>query len=95
MEKWKSGKVGSKLAKAVIFPEKSGAIVPILPWKERSPPLHILDTNYHPFYLKHPRKCQKIYNFDIFQHFPKFAPLPLLNFGLNPKFDHNPLCVYC
>ena len=26
----------------------------------------------------------------FFQHFPKFAPLPLLNFGVDPKFDHIP-----
>ena len=50
--------------------------------------LHILDTNYPSFCLKCPRKCQKTYNFDIFQHLPKFAPLPLLNFGVDPKFDH-------
>ena len=32
----------------------------------------------------------KTCNFDIFQHFPKFAPLPFLNFEMNPKFDHTP-----
>ena len=36
------------------------------------------------------QKMSKTYNFDIFQHFPTFAPLPLLNFEMNPKFDHTP-----
>ena len=30
----------------------------------------------------------------LFLHFPNFTPLPLLNFGMNPKFDHVTLCVY-
>ena len=34
------------------------------------------------------KKMSKTYNFDIFLHFLKFTPLPLLNFGMNPKFDH-------
>ena len=29
----------------------------------------------------------------FFQHFPDIAPLPLLNFGVDPKFDHTSLCV--
>ena len=36
-------------------------------------------------------KKPKILTF--FQHFPKFATLPLLNFGVNPKFDHTPMCI--
>ena len=36
---WTGGKVGSKLERTVIFPGKSGAIVSILPWKDRSPPV--------------------------------------------------------
>ena len=75
VDRWK---IGSKLEKTVIFLGKSGTIVPTLPCKDRSPPLlHILDPNYPSLYLKRPRKCRKTYNFDIFQHFPKFAPLPL------------------
>ena len=30
----------------------------------------------------------------FFKQFPKFAPLPLLNFGMDIKFYHIPLCVY-
>ena len=29
----------------------------------------------------------------FFKQFPKFAPLPLLNFEVDLKFDHIPLCV--
>ena len=29
----------------------------------------------------------------FFKHFPKFAPLPLLNFAVDLKFDHIPLCI--
>ena len=29
----------------------------------------------------------------FFEHFPKFAPLPLQNFGMNLKFDHTPMCI--
>ena len=56
--------------------------------------LHVLDPNSSSFYVKCPRKCQKTYNFDIFLHFPKFTPLPLLNFGMNLKFDDIHLCAY-
>ena len=54
------GKVGSKLEK--LFPRKSGAVVPILPWKDRTPPppppLHILEKIF--------KKCQSVssYNFN-------------------------------
>ena len=58
------------------------------------PLLHVLDPNSPSIYVKCPRKCQETYNFDIFLHFPKFTPLSLLNFGMNPNFDHISLCVY-
>ena len=81
--------------KTVIFPGKSGAIVPILPWQDRSAPfLHVLDPNSLAFYVKCLAKCQKPCNFDIFKHFPKFTPLPILNFGVNSKFDHITLWLY-
>ena len=81
------GKVGSKKEKTGTFPEKSEAIVQVLPWKNRSPPLHILDPNYPSFYQKCPRKCQETYNFDIF-----FNAFP--NFGVDPKFDNiPPMCI--
>ena len=85
---------GQNWKKTVIFLGKSMAIVLIFPWKDRDPLLHVLDLNSPSFYVKCSRKCQKTYNFKFFQHFPKFTPLPLLNFGVNPKFDHILLCVY-
>ena len=79
------GKVESKLENCH-FPEESGAIVPVLPWKDRSPLLHILHPNYPSFYLKCPRKCQKPITLTFFQQFPKFACLALVNFGVDLKF---------
>ena len=38
--------------------------------------LHILDPNYLLFYLKCPRKCQKTYNFDIFQTVSQICTSP-------------------
>ena len=68
--------MGSKLGKTVIFPEKLEEIVSILPWKDSGPLLHILDANYPSFYLKCPRKCQKTYNFDIFQTLSQICTSP-------------------
>ena len=59
------GNVGPKL-EALIFPGKSGAIVPICPGRLEALFLHILDPNYSSFYLKCPRKYQKAYNSDMF-----------------------------
>ena len=88
------GKVGSKLEKLSFFSRDIRGIVPIFAMEGYTPPfLHVLDPNSSSFYLKCPRKCQKTYNFDIFKHFPKFTPPPP-RFGMNPKFDHIPLCVY-
>ena len=33
-------------------------------------------------------------NLTFFKQFPKFAPPPLLNVGVDLKFDHILLCVY-
>ena len=87
-------KVGSKLKKLSFSQRNQEQLFQFSPGRIEAHFLHILDLNYPSFYLKCPRICQKTYNFDIFQHFPKFAPLPLLNFGLAPIFDHIPLCVY-
>ena len=38
------------------------------------------------------KKMSKAYNFDIFYTSQK-TPLPLLNFWMNPKFDHIPMCM--
>ena len=85
---WKSK---DKTGKTVIFPEIAGKIVPIFALEgQEAPFLHVLDPNSPSIYVKCPRKCRKTYNFDIFLHFRKFTPLPLLNFGMNPKFDHIP-----
>ena len=89
--KWKSS---VKSRKTVITPGKLVAIVPIFPWKDRSPFLHILDPNYLSFYLKCPRKWQKTYNFNISPTLYQICTSPLLNFGVDLKFDHIPLCVY-
>ena len=83
-----------KTGKTVIFPEKSGQIVPFLPWKDRSTILRILDPNYLSFYLKWPRKCQKTYNFDIFSRLSQICTSPTPKCWEDPKFDHIPLCVY-
>ena len=56
--------------------------------------LHVLDQNSPSIYVKWPRKCQKTYNFDNFFTLPQFYTSPLLNFWLNPKFNHIILCVY-
>ena len=37
---------------------------------------------------------KETYNFDIFLALSQIAPLPLLNFGLNPKFDHTPYVYF-
>ena len=55
-----------KTRETVIFPGIAGKIVPVFPWKDRSPLLHVLDPNSPSFYAKYPGKCQKTYNFDIF-----------------------------
>ena len=92
MPDFKEGKVKSrtKTGKTVIFSGKSGTIVPILPWKDTSP-LFIHSWPRLPFLLsKMSQKYKKNYNFDIFLHFPKFAPLLLPNFGKNSKFDNIP-----
>ena len=77
-----------------MFQGNQGQFFQFLPWKDRSPIFTRLDPNSPSFYVKCPRICQKTYNLDIFQHFPKFTPLPFLNFGVNPKFYHIPQRVY-
>ena len=55
--------------------------------------LNVLDPNSPSLYVKCPRKCQKPIILTFFLHFPKFTPLPLPNFGINPKFDRIPLYI--
>ena len=62
------------------------------PERIEAPFLHILDPNYSSFYFKCSRTCQKnpiILTF--FKQFPKFAPLLLLNYEVDLKFDH--MCI--
>ena len=59
---------------------------------EAPPFLHVLDLNSPSSYVKCPRKCQKTYNFLTLSQM-KFTPLHLLNFGMNPKLDHIPVCI--
>ena len=87
------GKVGSKL-KTVFFPGKSGAIVSILPWKDISLRLHILDPIYPSFYLKCLRKCQKTHNFDIFQTVSQIYTYPSPKFWGGSKIRSDPpMCI--
>ena len=62
------------------------------PERIEAPFLHVLDLNSPSSYVKCPRKCKKTYNFLTLSQM-KFTPLHLLNFGMNPKLDHIPLCV--
>ena len=40
------------------------------------------------------KKISKNYNFDIVPTLPQIYASLLLNFGVDPKFDHIPLCVH-
>ena len=86
-----------KTGKNSYFQGSQGQLFQFCPGRIEAPPpplLHIIDSNYPSFYLKYPRKSQKTYNLTFFQHFPKFAPLPLPNFGVDLKFDHiSPMCI--
>ena len=83
-----------KTGKTVIFLWKAGSVVPILPGRKESPFLHVLDPNSPSFYVKCPRKFQKTYNFDIFPTLLQIYTSSLINFRMNLKFDHMPLCEY-
>ena len=65
------------------------------PGRMEAPPLHILNQVILYFILfKMSQKMSKNpIIFTFLQHFPKFAPAPLQNFGVGPKFDHIPFCV--
>ena len=86
-------KVGAKLEKLSFSRDSRENCSNFCPGRMEAP-LHGLDPNSPSIYVKCPRKYQKVYNFDIFLHFPKFTSLPLLNFGMNPTFDHiPPMCI--
>ena len=88
------GKYGQNWKNCHFFQGNQGQWFQFCPRRIEASLLHIPDPNYPSFYLKCPRQCQKTYNLDIFKHFSKFAPLPLLNFGVDLKFDHiPPICI--
>ena len=87
---WKSR---VKTGKTVIFPRIAEKLFQFFPGTIEAPFLHVLDPNSPSFNVKCPRKCQKPYNFDIF-YFSQIYTSPLLNFEINPKFDHILLYVY-
>ena len=88
---WKSR---PKLEKLSFLQENQRELFQFCPGRIEAPLLHILDPNYPSFYLKRPRKCQDNFNFDIFQAVSQICTSPLLNFRVDLKFDHIPLCVY-
>ena len=88
------GKVGTKLENCHFSRDSRDNCSNFYPGRMKALLLHVLDPNSPSIYVKCPKKCPKTYNFDIFLHFPKFTPLPLLNFEMNAKFDHISLCVY-
>ena len=84
----------SKLEKLSFFQGNQGQLFQICPGKIEAHLLHNVDLNCPSFYIKCPRKCQKPIILTFFKQFPKFPPLLLPNFGVDPKFDHIHLCVY-
>ena len=69
-------KVGSKLEKLSFFQGNQRQLFQFCPGRIEAPFLYIPDTNYPSFYLKYPRKCQKTYNFDIFQTLSQICTSP-------------------
>ena len=74
---WKSR---VKTGKTVIFLGIPGKIVPFFLGRIGARFLHVLDPNSSSFYVKCPRKCQKIYNFHIFLTLPQIYTSPPLKF---------------
>ena len=59
-----------------------------------SPLLHILNPNYRSVYLKCLRKCQKTYNFDIFQTVSQICTSPPPKFwGGSKIWSPPPMCI--
>ena len=63
-DRWKSR---VKTGENVIFQGNQGQFFQFRPGKIEASFLHVLDPNSHSFYVNCPRKCQKTYNFDIFE----------------------------
>ena len=61
------GKIGSKLEKLSFFQENQGQFFQFCPGMIEDTFLHVLDPNSPSFYIRCSRKCQRIYNFDIFK----------------------------
>ena len=80
--------------KLSFFQRNQGQLSQFCPGRIEALLLHILDPKLSFILFKLSQKMSKkpiILTF--FQHFPKFAPLPLLNFGVDPTFDHPPMCI--
>ena len=93
-KKGQAEKYGQNWKKLSFFQGNQGQLFQFCPGGTEIPLLHILDLNYLSFYLKCPRKYQNPKILIFFQHFPKFAPFALPNFGEKLNFNHTSLCVY-
>ena len=87
--------MGSKLKKLPFFQGNQGKLFLFCPGRIEAPPFtHAFLTQIILHFLQNVPENVKSIILTFFQHFLKFVPLPLLNFGVDPKFDHIPLCVY-
>ena len=76
---FREGQVESRVKtekKLSFFQGNQGQLFQFCPGRIEAPILHILDPNYLSFYLKCLRKCQKTYNFDIFQTVSQICTSP-------------------
>ena len=60
-------------------------------WK---PPFYTFLTQIIIHFLYVSEHVKKTYTFDIFETLSQICTSLLPNFGVDPKFDHIPLCVY-
>ena len=88
------GKIGSKLEKLSFFQGNQGQLFQFCPGRIEAPFYTFLTQIILHFIQNVPENIKKPIILTFFQHFPKFVPLPLRNFGTDPKFDHILLCVY-
>ena len=89
-DRWKSR---VKTGKTVIFQGNEGKLFQFFPGRIEAPLLHILDPNYPSFYLKCLRKCQKTYNFYIFQTVSQICTSPPCFCGGSKISSHPPMCI--
>ena len=72
-DRWKSR---VKTGENSFFQGNQGQLFQFYPERLEAPLLHIPDPNYPSFCLKCLRKCQKTYNFDIFQTVSQICTSP-------------------